>query len=110
MGVTVVAGVCLAIVALAVIPVLHRMIVGPTILDRAVGLDALLVYVVMGLGIYSAVTGTSVAIIPALALTATGFIGTLALARFVARDEPRDHTAQNGQSESSKVPRGEEST
>ena len=63
------------------------MIVGPTILDRAVGLDVLVVYVVMGLGLYSALTGTPFAVVPSLALTGTAFIGTLALARFVARED-----------------------
>ena len=67
------------------IPIVYRMIVGPTIIDRAVALDMLVVQVVMGLALYSAWTGTSFAVIPALALTATAFIGTLSLARFVAR-------------------------
>jgi len=45
----------------------------------------LVVQVIMGLALYSAWTATTFAIIPALALSATAFIGTLALARFVAR-------------------------
>lgn len=82
------------ILGIAVIPVVYRMIVGPTILDRAVGLDSLLVFVVMALGLYTAVTKTNFALIPALALTGTGFIGTLALARFVSRESalPPDPT------------------
>lgn len=79
--------IAIAILGASVIPVVYRMIVGPTILDRAVGLDVLVVYVVMGLGLYSAFTGTPFAVIPSLALTGTAFIGTLALARFVARED-----------------------
>lgn len=78
------------LLGLTAVPVLFRMVEGPTILDRAVALDMLMVDVVMGLGIYTAVTGEMWAIVPALAVTGTGFIGTLALARFVARaDAPR---------------------
>ncbi len=79
--------IAIAILGVSVIPVVYRMIVGPTILDRAVGLDVLVVYVVMGLGLYSALTGTPFAVVPSLALTGTAFIGTLALARFVARED-----------------------
>lgn len=81
------------LLGITMIPVVQRMIVGPTILDRAVGLDMLLVYVVMGLGLYTAATGTYFAIVPALALTGTGFIGTLALARFVAREDGSERAA-----------------
>lgn len=75
------------ILALAMTIPVYRMIVGPTILDRAVALDMLLVLVVMGLGIYAGYTASTFSVIPALALTATGFIGTLAIARFVGRDD-----------------------
>ena len=75
------------ILAVSMMIPVYRMIEGPTILDRAVALDMLVVLVVMGLGLYSGFTGTEFAIIPALALTGTAFIGTLALARFVGRSD-----------------------
>ncbi|MCT1709297.1 hypothetical protein HMPREF3157_06685 [Dermabacter sp. HMSC06F07] len=87
---------CAAIaLGLISIPIVYRMIVGPTVLDRAVALDMLVVQVIMGLALYSAWTATTFAIIPALALSATAFIGTLALARFVARaDVPERKDAE----------------
>lgn len=91
-----------AALGLAALPVIYRMVVGPTILDRAVGLDMLLVLVVMGFFLYSAKTGTSFAVIPALALTGTGFIGTLALARFVTREE--DHKGALAEAERGEKP------
>jgi multicomponent Na+:H+ antiporter subunit F len=75
--------------AVAAVPVVGRMILGPTVLDRAVASDMLVVLIVGGLALYCAATGTTYAITGMLALTGLSFIGTLAVARFVSRDEPR---------------------
>jgi multicomponent Na+:H+ antiporter subunit F len=74
------------ILALAALPTVYRMIVGPTILDRAVASDMLIVLVVAGMALYTASTGSSYAVAPMLGLTALAFVGTLAVARFVSRE------------------------
>ncbi len=75
------------IITLAIIPVIIRMAAGPTILDRTVGADMMFVFVLMGLLLYTASTGTQWAVGGMLAITGLGFIGTLAVARFVARED-----------------------
>lgn len=71
---------------IAAVITVARMITGPTILDRAVGSDMILVLVVAALGLYTAASGTAYAIPAMLSLTGLGFLGTLAVARFVGRE------------------------
>ncbi len=85
------------VLCLAALPVAHRMVVGPTILDRAVATDMLVVMVVIGLGLYTAWSGAEWAGVSMLALSGLAFIGTVTVARFVAREEPRMGSAQGGE-------------
>lgn len=84
------------IITIAIIPVIIRMTVGPTILDRTVGADMMFVFALMGLLLYTAATGELWAVGGMLAITGLGFIGTLAVARFVAR-EPYSTNTKTGQ-------------
>lgn len=77
------------LLALAALPTVHRIVVGPTILDRTVATDMLVVLMVLGLALYSAGTRSTWAVTAMLSLTAFAFVGTVAVARFVAREEPR---------------------
>lgn len=63
-----------------------RIITGPSVLDRVVGSDVLVSIVLCGLGAQTAlVEGTST--MPLLiTLSLIGFMGSVAVARFVARD------------------------
>lgn len=79
-----------ALLAISAVPVVHRMIVGPTILDRAVALDMLVVLCVIGMGLYTAGTGAAWAGPAMLSLTGLAFIATVAVARFVSREDPRE--------------------
>lgn len=79
-------GVVLALTALTVV---FRMVVGPTILDRAVSTDSLVVLVVIAMALYMASAKASWAGPAMLALTGLAFIGTVTFARFVGREEPR---------------------
>ncbi|PWH06593.1 hypothetical protein DEO23_06465 [Brachybacterium endophyticum] len=74
------------VLGLAAIPAVHRMVVGPTVLDRAVASDMLIVLVIAGMALYTAGSGTEYAVPPMLGLTALAFVGTLVVARFVSRD------------------------
>lgn len=76
------------ILALTAILVVYRMIVGPTILDRAVSTDSLVVLVVLGMALYTASARASWAGPAMLGLTGLAFIATVTFARFVAREEP----------------------
>jgi len=77
------------VLALAALAVVYRMIVGPTILDRAIASDSLVTLVVMGMALYTAQSRASWAGPVMLALTGLAFIGTVTFARFVAREDPR---------------------
>lgn len=76
------------ITALAGLAVVYRMIVGPTILDRAISSDSLVTLVVMGMALHVANTGAAWAGPAMLSLTGLAFIGTVTFARFVAREDP----------------------
>ncbi|MFC0673991.1 monovalent cation/H+ antiporter complex subunit F [Brachybacterium hainanense] len=77
------------LLAVAALPTVYRIVVGPTILDRAVATDMLVVLVVLGMALYSAGTASTWAVPSMLVLTAFAFIGTVGVARFVAREDPR---------------------
>lgn len=77
------------VLAAAALAVVYRMIVGPTILDRALASDSLVTLVVMGMALYAAQTRTAWAGPAMLGLTGLAFIGTVTFARFVAREDPR---------------------
>jgi multicomponent Na+:H+ antiporter subunit F len=77
------------VLGLAAVPCVARIILGPTILDRAVGSDMLVMIVVSLLALYCVVTDTTYPVVSMIALAAFAFIGTLALARFVSREDQR---------------------
>lgn len=79
--------VCSGVLALSAIGVVLRMIIGPTILDRALATDSLVTLVVMGMALYVASSGASWAGGAMLGLTGMAFIGTVTFARFVARED-----------------------
>ena len=76
------------ILALAGLAIVYRMIVGPTILDRAISSDSLVTLVVMGLALHMAHSGAAWAGPAMLSLTGLAFVGTVTFARFVAREDP----------------------
>ncbi|MGP5008071.1 monovalent cation/H+ antiporter complex subunit F [Brachybacterium tyrofermentans] len=78
-----------AVLALTALTVVYRMVVGPTILDRAVSTDSLVVLVVIAMALYTASAKASWAGPAMLGLTGLAFIGTVTFARFVGREEPR---------------------
>src|SRR5699024_8123439 len=77
-----------AVLAAAALAVVYRMIVGPTILDRALATDSLVTLVVMGMALYAAQSRAAWAGPAMLGLTGLAFIGTVTFARFVAREDP----------------------
>lgn len=65
-----------------------RLVLGPTTLDRAVALDALVAVVMAGVGVQTAVQGNAFYLPVLLVLSFLGFTGSVGVARFMAlRDE-----------------------
>ena len=82
---SVVVTICFVMLALAALMAVVRLVLGPTVPDRIVALDALLYVVVSGIAVGAAVTrdGSFLAVLVAVALL--GFVGTVTVARFVER-------------------------
>lgn len=65
-----------------------RLALGPSTLDRAVALDALVSVIMAGIGVHTAVRHTSYYLPVLLVLSFLGFTGSVGVARFMAlRDE-----------------------
>ncbi|AFV25072.1 multiple resistance and pH regulation protein F [Methanolobus psychrophilus R15] len=75
--------VALVIMSISLIPCLYRIIAGPTLPDRVVGLDALTLVMVVTLGVYSYVQESPFFLDAALVLSIISFVGTIAIARYI---------------------------
>ena len=75
--------------AVSALLTLWRIIVGPSILDRAVASDVLLTEVMCVIGAEMAINGHTRSIPVLLIIAAVGVFGSIAVARYVAR---RDNT------------------
>lgn len=63
-----------------------RITIGPSVLDRVVASDTLVSIVVCALGAYAALTQAWTTLPLLISLSLVGFMGSVAVARFVARD------------------------
>lgn len=77
--------VCIGGLSLAAVLCVVRLILGPTVPDRIVALDALLYVVVSGIAVGAAATGDSSFLAVLVAVALLGFVGTVTVARFVER-------------------------
>lgn len=77
--------ICIVGLSLAGVMCLVRLVLGPSVPDRIVALDALLLIVVNGIAVGAAANrgGAFLAVLVAVALL--GFVGTVTVARFVER-------------------------
>ena len=82
---SVVGVVCFAVLALAALLTLVRLVLGPSVPDRVVALDHLLLVVVAGIAVAAAVTGEGAFLGVLLAVALLGFVGTVTVGRFVER-------------------------
>lgn len=82
---TVVVWICLVGLAVSAGLCLVRLVRGPSVPDRIVALDALLLVVVAGIAIGAAVTGGGDFVAVLVAVSLLGFVGTVTVARFVER-------------------------
>jgi multicomponent Na+:H+ antiporter subunit F len=79
---TVVVVLCVAFLTVAALLLVARISLGPTMLDRVVGLDVLVAVVICGLALEAAVRRhtTTLPILGVLSLL--GFVGSVSIARF----------------------------
>ncbi len=79
--------------------VVVRIIRGPSVLDRVVATDVLVSIVVCALGVEAALARHSTTLPILISLSLVGFVGSVAVARFVARDrdtQPSEAAAPPG--------------
>lgn len=79
-----------AVLTLAAVLTLVRVISGPTVLDRIVALDVLVSILLGLLGLEAAYNRHTTTIPIMLALALVGFVGSVSIAGFVARDRDAD--------------------
>ncbi|SDQ56626.1 monovalent cation/H+ antiporter complex subunit F [Microbacterium sp. cf332] len=78
------------IFAVSALLTLWRIIVGPSILDRAVASDVLLTLVICALGAEMAINHHTRTLPVLLIVAAVGVFGSISIARFVARKDNTD--------------------
>lgn len=84
---TIVWGLCAAMILTAIVLTLYRALRGPTTLDRLVGIDTLVALTICGLAIWVARFYDTTIVPGIVALSLVGFIGSIAVARFRVRDD-----------------------
>jgi multicomponent Na+:H+ antiporter subunit F len=77
--------VSLVLLSIAGFCFLYRLLRGPSLPDRVVGLDGLLTTIVLGVLVGSTYPGRSVILATVLVVAIAGFVGTSAVARFIER-------------------------
>ncbi len=75
--------IALVFMALAMIPCVYRILIGPTIPDRVVGLDAMATVMVVMLGVYSFIHESVFFLDVALVLSIISFLGTVAISKYL---------------------------
>ena len=82
---TVVLWVALGMLAVSAGLILYRLAQGPSVPDRVVALDALLLVISGGVAVTAAVTGETAFLRVLIVVALLGFVGTVTAARFVER-------------------------
>jgi multicomponent Na+:H+ antiporter subunit F len=85
--VTTIIGICLGGLTLAGALLLLRVLRGPTLADRVIALDALLVTVVSGIGVLVALTRQATFLDVLVVVSLLAFVSTVSVARFIERRE-----------------------
>jgi multicomponent Na+:H+ antiporter subunit F len=91
-----VTGIVLALLIGSGVLVFVRLVRGPSMLDRAVAVDALLAVVAAGLGARAAEGRTPYTLPVLLVLAFLGFTGSVAVARFIALRDPEEGRTVEG--------------
>ena len=81
----------IVVLALAAVLALVRLARGPSLLDRLLAIDVLLAVVCAGLIVDMAIGGHMNNLTLVVVICLVGFIGSVAVARFVTDGRPREH-------------------
>lgn len=82
--------VCVGMIAIAGVLVLIRMALGPTMLNRVVAMDLFIAIMVCGLGLEAALNRHSTTLPILVVLSLVGFVGSVSVARFAARERKEE--------------------
>ena len=74
-------------ITIALILNLYRMIVGPTVMDRILALDTLYINAIAWLIMFSLYLGNTLYFEAALLIAVMGFVGTVALSKYLLRGD-----------------------
>lgn len=80
------ASIAYSLLGLAALLALLRIAKGPSVLDRAVGAEVIVAIVICGLGVEAAMDRQPHALPILVSLSLLGFLGSVAVVRFVPRD------------------------
>ncbi|WP_114559782.1 monovalent cation/H+ antiporter complex subunit F [Desertihabitans aurantiacus] len=90
---TVLIGGSAVLLSVAALLVVGRLVRGPSVLDRTISTEVLISILVCGLALYIASSRSSTVLPVLVSLALTGFVGSVAVARFVAGDHDRGRDA-----------------
>lgn len=85
---TVVTTIVMVVLAVSGVLCVIRMVRGPSVPDRIVALDTLLVVIVSGIAVRAASTGSGAFLDVMVVAALVAFTGTVAVARYLARRSP----------------------
>ncbi|MEU2092528.1 monovalent cation/H+ antiporter complex subunit F [Nocardia beijingensis] len=84
---TVVAVIAAVILTAAALLTTYRVVMGPSTLDRVVGIDSLMAIAACGLAVWAAYSADTTVVPAIVALALVGFLGSAAVSRFRVRDD-----------------------
>lgn len=90
MGLMIVIDIAMIIVAISIALCFYRVVVGPTIPDRVVGLDTIAVNIMAVIALYSIKMNTKLYLDAALVIAILGFMSTVAIAKFLRKGDVID--------------------
>lgn len=78
--------ICSALLGVGGLLCLYRIVRGPTMLDRTIATDVFVALIIGAVAVQAAVGRYSTTVSVLLALSLVGFLGSVSIARFAARD------------------------
>ncbi|GGI00326.1 MULTISPECIES: Na(+)/H(+) antiporter subunit F1 [Mammaliicoccus] len=87
--------IAIIIVALSMIGILIRVIIGPTLADRVIALDALGITLMAMIALFSVLTNTRYLFVILLLIGILAFLGTAAFAKFMDKGEIIENDRNN---------------
>ncbi|MBI5974147.1 Na(+)/H(+) antiporter subunit F1 [Staphylococcus canis] len=87
--------IALVIVVLSILAILVRVIIGPSLPDRVVALDAIGIQLMAIIGLFSIILGTHYMIVAILLIGILAFLGTAVFAKFMDKGQVIEHDRDN---------------